>query len=42
MCAWNITGGVSTHILSGWNVGAGVQQNMTQMAAVPWISTYPS
>ena len=42
LSAWNVLGQVSKIQLSSWNVGKPVQANMTQMATVPWISTYPS
>ncbi len=42
LAAWNVQAGVSQHVLSGWNTGQGIQGNLTQLADVAWISTYPS
>jgi hypothetical protein len=42
LSTYNVLGQVSKSQLSSWNVGKPVQPNMTQMATVPWISTYPS
>ena len=39
---FNVLKDVTVLKTSAWNVGQGYQQNMVQMASVPWISTYPS
>lgn len=40
--AFDVTKSVTVLHTAAWNVGKAVQPNMTQMADVPWISTYPS
>jgi hypothetical protein len=40
--AFDILIDVSVLKTSSFNIGQGVQTYMIQMAAVPWISTYPS
>lgn len=44
LCAssFNVLASVTVSCSSAFNVGAGYQQNMVQMADMPWISTYPS
>lgn len=42
LSAANILGLVTVTRLSSWDIGQPVQASMTQMAAVPWISSYPS
>lgn len=39
---WDVLASVSVNKVTSWNVGQPVQLNMTQMAGVAWISTYPS
>ena len=41
-CAWDVQAGVSAVQMTAWNTGLPFQSNMSQMATVAWISTYPS
>lgn len=40
--SWDVLVSITATLTSGWSVGNGVQADMRQMAAVPWISTDPS